>query len=112
MAPRTLLPAFKARFHRRGLMEPTTFLVRSSFEVHPEGEDEAVKEDLWLEVLTWEDAQLVGKLVDGAVHTTEWRKGATVNVEEAQINAVAVGRDGRALDDEEMQGFLLAERPM
>jgi hypothetical protein len=46
------------------------------------------------------------------VHTTEWRKGATVEVEEGHINAVAVGRDGRALDDEEMQGFLLAERPM
>jgi hypothetical protein len=109
---RTLLPSFKARFHRRGLMEPTTFLVRTSFEVHPEGEGEAVKEDLWVEVLTWEDAELVGKLVDGAVHTTEWRKGATVEVEEGHINAVAVGRDGRALDDEEMQGFLLAERPM
>ncbi len=109
---RALLPAFKARFHRRGLMEPTTFLVRATFEVHPEGDAEAVKEDLWLEVLSWEDAQLVGKLVDGAVHTTEWRKGATVEVEEAQVNSVAVGRDGRALDDEEMQGFLLAERPM
>jgi hypothetical protein len=107
-----LLPAFKARFHRRGLMEPITFLIRASFEVHPDGDAEAVKEDLWLEVLTWEDAQLVAKLVDGAVHTTEWRKGATVEVEERQINAVAVGRDGRALDDEEMQGFLLAERPM
>lgn len=109
---RALLPAFKARFHRRGLMEPITFLVRAPFEVHPGGDAEAVKEDLWLEVLTWEDAALVGKLVDGAVYTTEWRKGAAVEVEDAQINAVAVGRDGRALDDEEMQGFLLAERPM
>jgi uncharacterized protein YegJ (DUF2314 family) len=109
---RALLPAFKARFHRRGLMEPTTFLVRAPFDVHPDGEEEAVKENLWLEVLSWDDTQLVGKLVDGAVHTTEWRKGATVEVEEPQLNAVAVGRDGRALDDEEMQGFLLAERPM
>jgi len=109
---RTLLPAFKARFHRKGLMEPTTFLVRAGFEVHPEGEGEAVTEDLWLEVLTWEDEQLVGKLVDGAVHTTEWRKGATVEVTEGQINAVAVGRDGRALDDEEMRSLLVAERPM
>jgi hypothetical protein len=109
---RELLPAFKARFHRRGLMEPITFLIRASFEVHPESESEAVKEDLWLEVLTWEDAQLVGKLVDGAVHTTEWRKGAAVEVEESHINAVAVGRDARALDEEEMQSFLLTERPM
>ena len=109
---RALLPAFKARFHRRGLMEPITFLVRAPFEVHPDGEAETVKEDLWLEVLTWEEAALVGKLVDGAVHTTEWRKGAAVEVDDAQINAVAVGRDGRALDDEEMRGFLLAERPI
>ncbi len=105
-----LLPAFKARFHRKGLMEPLTFLVRAPFEVHPEGQPQ--DENLWMEVLTWEEDQLVGKLVDGAVHTTEWRKGAAVEVEEEQINALAVGRDGRALDDDEVQGLLLAERPM
>lgn len=105
-----LLPAFKARFHRRGLMEPLTFLIRAPFETHPDGE--AVQEDLWMEVLAWEDGQISGKLIDGAAHTTEWRKGAAVEVEESSINAVAMGRDGRPLDEEEMQGVLLAERPM
>ena len=105
-----LLPAFKARFHRKGLMEPLTFLVRAPFETHPEGEP--VQENLWMEVLAWEDASLTGKLVDGAAHTTEWRKGAPVELDETSINAVAMGRDGRPLDDEEMHGVLLAERPM
>ncbi|HET6981776.1 MAG TPA: DUF2314 domain-containing protein [Myxococcaceae bacterium] len=104
-----LRPAFKARFHRRGLMEPLTFLVRAPFETHPDGE--AVQENLWLEVLAWEEGRITGKLVDGAQQTTEWRKGATVEIDEDSINAVAMGRDGRPLEDEEMQGVLLAERP-
>ena len=104
-----LRPAFKARFHRRGLMEPLTFLVRATFETHPDGE--AVQENLWLEVLAWEEGRITGKLVDGAAHTTEWRKGAAVEIDEDSINAVAMGRDGRPLADEEMQGVLLAERP-
>jgi hypothetical protein len=105
-----LLPAFKARFHRKGLMEPLTFLVRAPFETHPEGEP--IQENLWMEVLTWEDGSITGKLVDGAAHTTEWRKGAPVELDETSINAVAMGRDGRPLDDEEMHGVLLAELPM
>jgi hypothetical protein len=104
-----LRPAFKARFHRRGLMEPLTFLVRAPFETHPDGE--AAHENLWLEVLAWEEERIVGKLVDGAAQTTEWRKGAAVEIDEDSVNAVAMGRDGRPLDDEEMQGVLLAERP-
>ena len=104
-----LRPAFKARFHRRGLMEPLTFLVRAPFETHPDGE--AVQENLWLEVLSWEEGRITGKLVDGAAQTTEWRKGAAVEIDEDSVNAVAMGRDGRPLDDEEMQGVLLAERP-
>jgi hypothetical protein len=104
-----LRPAFKARFHRRGLMEPLTFLVRAPFETHPDGE--AIQENLWLEVLAWEEGRITGKLVDGAAQTTEWRKGATVEIDEDSVNAVAMGRDGRPLEDEEMQGVLLAERP-
>jgi Uncharacterized protein conserved in bacteria (DUF2314) len=104
-----LRPAFKARFHRRGLMEPLTFLVRAPFETHPDGE--AVNENLWLEILAWEEGRITGKLVDGAAQTTEWRKGAAVEIDEDSVNAVAMGRDGRPLDDEEMQGVLLAERP-
>ncbi len=105
-----LRPAFKARFHRRGLMEPLTFLVRAPFETHPDGE--AIQENLWLEVLAWEEGRITGKLVDGAAQTTEWRKGAAVEIDEDAVNAVAMGRDGRPLEDEEMQGVLLAERPM
>ena len=105
-----LRPAFKARFHRRGLMEPLTFLVRAPFETHPDGE--AIQENLWLEVLAWEEGRITGKLVDGAAQTTEWRKGAAVEIDEDAVNAVAMGRDGRPLDEEEMQGVLLAERPM
>ena len=104
-----LRPAFKARFHRRGLMEPLTFLVRAPFETHPDGE--AVQENLWLEVLAWDEERITGKLVDGAAQTTEWRKGASVEIEEDAVNAVAMGRDGRPLDEDEMQGVLLAERP-
>ncbi len=105
-----LLPAFKARFLRRGLMEPLSFAVRAPFETHPEGE--AVTEQLWLEVLSWEDATLVGRLVDGAVHTTEWRKGSHVEVDESEVNALAVSREGRPPDDEEVRTLLEAERPM
>jgi hypothetical protein len=104
-----LRPAFKARFHRRGLMEPLTFLVRAPFETHPD--EDPVQENLWLEVLSWEEGRITGKLVDGAAQTTEWRKGATVEIDEDGVNAVAMGRDGRPLDDDEMQGVLLAERP-
>jgi hypothetical protein len=104
-----LLPRFKARFQRRGLMEPWTFLVRASFETHPEGDP--VDENLWVEVLAWEEGSLVGKLVDGAVHTTEWRKGSHVEVAEDQINAIAVSHEGRALDEEELRRLLEAERP-
>jgi len=104
-----LRPAFKARFHRRGLMEPLTFLVRAPFETHPDGD--AVQENLWLEVLAWDEERITGKLVDGAAQTTEWRKGASVEIDEDSVNAVAMGRDGRPLDEDEMQGVLLAERP-
>jgi hypothetical protein len=104
-----LRPAFKARFHRRGLMEPLTFLVRAPFETHPDGDP--IHENLWLEVLAWEEGRITGKLVDGAAQTTEWRKGASVEIDEDSVNAVAMGRDGRPLDEEEMQGVLLAERP-
>lgn len=106
---RALLPAFKSRFQRKGWMEPLTFLVRAPFETHPEGE--RVTEDLWAEVVSWDDEKIVGKLVDGATHTTEWRKGATVEVNETNVNAIAVGREGRALDDEELRALLIAERP-
>jgi hypothetical protein len=105
-----LLPAFKARFLRRGLMEPITFLVRAPFETHPNGNAE--QEDLWIEVLSWQGETMVGKLVDGCSQTTEWRKGAQVEFEEEQINAIALGREGRTLEDEEMQQLLMAERPM
>jgi hypothetical protein len=105
-----VLPAFMARFQRKGLMEPLTFLVRAPFETHPEGE--AVVENLWLEVVAWEDGTVVGKLVDGAVHTTEWRKGAHVEVDEREINTLAITREGRMLDEDEMRALLVAERPM
>ncbi|XXF81577.1 DUF2314 domain-containing protein [Myxococcaceae bacterium GXIMD 01537] len=104
------LPAFKARFQRKGLMEPLTFLVRAPFETHPEGE--AVVENLWLEVVAWEEGSAVGRLVDGAVHTTEWRKGAHVEVDEREVNSLAITREGRILDEEEMRALLVAERPM
>jgi hypothetical protein len=105
-----LLPAFKARFLRKGLMEPLTFVVRAPFEIHPEGEPEY--ENLWVEVLTWGDDALVGKLVDGAAKTTEWRKGAQVEVEQSQVNALAIQRDGEQLEDDDVRALLLAEKPM
>ena len=104
-----LLPAFKARYMRKGLMEPLTFLVRGPFLVHPE--TEPVVEHLWAEVAHWEEGKVIAKLVDGAMHTTEWRKGAHVEIEESDIEAIAVGRDGRTLEEEEMMELLVAERP-
>ncbi|MBJ6762942.1 DUF2314 domain-containing protein [Myxococcaceae bacterium JPH2] len=105
-----LLPAFLARFQRKGLMEPLTFLVRAPFDTHPDGE--TVVEQLWLEVVTRDEGSVVGKLVDGAVHTTEWRKGAHVEVEEKQVNALAITHEGRALDEKEIRALMNAERPM
>ncbi len=105
-----LLPMFKARFDRKGLMEPMTFLARAPFQVHPE--TEPVTEQLWLEVVGWEDGKVIGKLVDGATHTTEWRKGAHVEIDQEQVNAIALGKEGRTLDPEEMMVLLNAERPM
>ncbi|HEY0095161.1 MAG TPA: DUF2314 domain-containing protein, partial [Archangium sp.] len=101
---------FKARFLRKGLMEPLAFLVRAPFETHPEGE--TLNEQLWMEVVSWDDATVVGRLVDGAVHTTEWRKGAHVEVAEADVNALALSREGRTLDEDEVRALLNAERPM
>ncbi len=129
---RAMLPAFKARFGRKGLMEPLTFAIRAPFEVHPaptkapqtpkgrgkvkekpqKKAGEVEEEQLWVEVLQWEEGTLVGKLVDGGESTTEWRKGAHVEIEESQINAIALSREGRTLDDDEMKSLLLAERPM
>lgn len=103
------LPAFKARFARKGLMEPLTFLVRAPFDTHPEGEE--VTENLWLEVVSWDSQRLVGRLVDGAVHTTEWRKGAHVEIDEGQINAISLGREGRPMDESEVELLLRSERP-
>ena len=105
-----LLPAFKARFLRKGLMEPTSFRVRAPFESHPD--DEPVDEDLWVEVLGWDDGAVIGKLVDGGAHTTEWRKGAQVRVDESSINAIALYQDGHALDGEELRSTLSSERPI
>ena len=42
----------------------------------------------------------------------EWRKGAQVEVPEDNLNALALNREGRVLDDAEMTAFLDAERPM
>lgn len=107
-----LLPAFKARFLRKGLMEPLAFLVRAPFETHPDGDDEEAEEErLWAEVVSWEEEKLVARLVDGGQATTEWRKGAHVEVDESQINAIAVAREGRTLDPEEIEQLFLAERP-
>ncbi|MFP2933246.1 DUF2314 domain-containing protein [Pyxidicoccus sp. 3LG] len=105
-----LLPSFLARFQRKGLMEPLTFLVRAPFDTHPDGN--TVVENLWLEVMARDEGSVVGKLVDGAVHTTEWRKGAHVEVAETQVNALAIAREGRTLDEQEIRALLNAERPM
>jgi hypothetical protein len=107
-----LLPLFKGRYQRKGLMEPLTFLVRAPFEVHPEGQDgQPEQEQLWVEVVQWEDDALIGKLVDGGTRTTEWRKGSHVEVDDSQINALAVSREGRQLEPEEMERLLQLERP-
>lgn len=106
-----LLPSFKARFQRKGLMEPLQFLVRARFETHPEPEDDTVEEDLWAEVLSWEEGTVLGKLIDGSSHTTEWRKGVQVEIDEEQINAIAINREGRTLDEDEMSQLLVTERP-
>lgn len=107
---RELLPAFKARFARKGLMEPLAFRVRAPFESHPDGDP--VEEDLWVEVQEWDDEGILGKLVDGGAHTTEWRKGAQVRVEESAINAIALQREGRVLDDDDLHAALSSELPM
>ncbi len=107
-----LLPAFKARFLRKGLMEPMAFLVRAPFETHPDGEEgEAAEEQLWCEVLAWDEVRIVGKLVDGGQATTEWRRGAHVEIDEQQLTGLAVSRDGRTLDPEELEQLFRAERP-
>ncbi|MGV3623071.1 MAG: DUF4026 domain-containing protein [Archangium sp.] len=106
------LPTFKGRYLRKGLMEPLTFLVRAPFEVHPEGvEAEPEQEQLWVEVIQWDEDTLVGKLVEGGTRTTEWRKGSHVEVDDSQINALAVAREGRQLDPEEMERLLQLELP-
>lgn len=110
---KSLLPAFKARYMRKGLMEPITFVVRAPFEVHPEGENaETLEEMLWVEVVQWDEGTLIGKLVDGGEKTTEWRKGAHVEIEEDQVNALAVTREGRTLDEGDLKNLLNAEKPM
>lgn len=106
---KALLPAFKARMQRKGLMEPLQFLVRASFETHPE--ENTVEEDLWAEILGWEDDTILAKLVDGSSHTTEWRKGVQVEIDEDQVNAVAINREGRTLDNSELLAFLTPEKP-
>ncbi len=107
-----LLPIFKGRYQRKGLMEPLTFLVRAPFEVHPDGQDgQPEQELLWVEVVQWDDDNLVGKLVEGGTRTTEWRKGSHVEVDDSQINALAVSREGRQLEPEEMEQLLQLERP-
>jgi hypothetical protein len=107
-----LLPVFKQRYQRKGLMEPLTFLVRAPFETHPDGDaGESGEEQLWVEVIQWNDESLVGKLVDGGQTSTEWRKGSHVEVDDGQINAVSVHRDGKSLDDDDVDQLLRAERP-
>ncbi len=107
-----LLPAFKARFQRRGLMEALTFLVRAPFETHPDGDQgEADEEVLWVEIVQWNDSSLIGKLVDGGQTSTEWRKGSHVEVDDTQINAIGLSREGKTLEPEEMEALLQAERP-
>lgn len=107
-----LLPQFKSRFMRRGLMEPLGFVVRAPFEVHPDGDEgEVAEEQLWVEIVSWTEEGLIGRLVDGGQTTTEWRKGAHVEIDESQINALAVTREGRTLEPEELEALFKAERP-
>ncbi len=51
------------------------------------------------------------KLVDGGQATTEWRRGAHVEIDEQQLTGLAVSRDGRTLDPEELEQLFRAERP-
>ena len=51
------------------------------------------------------------KLVEGGTRTSEWRKGSHVEVDDAQINALAVAREGRQLEPDEMERLLQLERP-
>jgi hypothetical protein len=107
-----MLPTFKSRYQRKGLMEPLTFLVRAPFETHPDGEEgESGEEQLWVEVVQWNEQSLVGKLVDGGQTSTEWRKGSHVEVDDTQINALSLHREGKSLEDEEVEHLLRAERP-
>ena len=106
----TLLPSFKTRFGRKGWMEPLGFLVRSTFECHP-GE-ETVRENLWVEILHWDGEQIVGRLVDGSAYTTEWRKGAQVDIVEKEINALAMAQEGHTLEQGEMEAMLEQEKPV
>ena len=53
----------------------------------------------------------MGRLVDGGQTSTEWRKGSHVEVDDGQVNALGVSREGRSLDPEEMEALLQAERP-
>jgi hypothetical protein len=106
------LPAFRARFLRRGFMEPLQFLVRAPFEVHPEGDDDTAEEQLWVEIVSWDDDGMVGRLIDGGKSTSEWRRGAHVEIEQGQVNALGLAREGRRLDPHEVKNLLTAEKPM
>ena len=56
-----------------------------------------------MEVVTWDGrASWSASWWTARQHTTEWRKGAQVEVEEEMVNAIALGREGRSLDEEEM----------
>jgi hypothetical protein len=106
------LQAFRARFLRRGFMEPLQFLVRAPFEVHPEGDDDTAEEQLWVEIVSWDDDGMVGRLIDGGKSTSEWRRGAHVEIEQGQVNALGLAREGRRLDPQEVKNLLTAEKPM
>lgn len=108
---RRLLPLFKARFMRRGLMEPLAFIARAPFEVHGDNGRASGEEQLWVDVVSWTEEGVIGRLVDGGATSTEWRKGAHVQIDESQINALAVTRGGRTLEPEELEALLEAERP-
>jgi hypothetical protein len=80
--------------------------------VHPEGDEgEVDEEQLWVEIVSWTEDGLIGRLVDGGQTTTEWRKGAHVEIDESQVNALGVAREGRTLEPEEMEALLKAELP-
>ena len=55
---------------------------------------------------------MVGKLVDGGRHTTEWRKGAHVEIDDEQINALArrTARGARCEPEEMEQAAARLER--